>query len=145
MGGVLTKDTANIKFREQLRRTTTEVASIAHDIAAPLAPDMDERTPLVGVLPGTAASRSTSHGTLWHVLLDRKHTPGTNSEKLAIKWLAKLWHVTKVSLYSSMYHLTRPPGNKKQPSSPLVRLTLCCKALSTFFLSLSLWALPPES
>ncbi len=101
MGNSLTRDTANIKFREQLRRTSSHSESAARAVTARIDVIMNEATPLIGTIPGTAASRNTSHSTLWHVLLDRKHTPGRHDERLAVRWLARLWHIAKISLYSS--------------------------------------------
>ncbi|KAH8896998.1 Calcium/proton exchanger [Thozetella sp. PMI_491] len=62
---------------------------------------MDETSPLLGYLPGTRASRAVEHGTAWRVFFDRKHTPGTDSDRLAVRWLAYVWHVLKTTLYSS--------------------------------------------
>ncbi len=98
MGNSLTRDTANIKFREQLRRTSSHSESASRAVIARIDGIMNETTPLI---PGTAASRNTHHSPLWHVLLDRKHTPGRHDERLAVRWLAKIWHITKISLYSS--------------------------------------------
>lgn len=94
---------ANITFINRLRRQMSSFKPGTTTAA-------DERAPLLN----GGSSRSLTHVGRGHVehhnhrspvitfLIDSEHTPGLDSENLTIHCLAKTWHVTKVTLFSSM-------------------------------------------
>ena len=51
--------------------------------------------------PLLGAGRASRRGTLWQVLFDKRHTPGTNNPNPLVKWPAHVWNVTQVTLWSS--------------------------------------------
>lgn len=108
----LTHPTVHTRTREELRRVETGNSKIANQSTANgngstntfASPDDmgDERRPLLG--------RSTSHAEpgFWrHLLINNQSSPGINSPNPFIRWPARVWNVTKVTLLSctySMYH-----------------------------------------
>lgn len=83
--------------------------------------DSSERTPLLngngeGSNTTTSANgghrhhQPTSGSNLKHFLLNKHYTPGTEHHSLAVRSAAYTWHVTKVTILSSML-ITPPPPN----------------------------------
>ena len=75
----------------------------------------DESTPLIN--GGHAGSDGNGDGPgFWRqVLLDPRHTPGTDSQNHAVRYSAHVFNVTKATLLSSTSHRTRPGGNNAFP------------------------------
>lgn len=118
----MANNSANVHFREHVRRTTTgfqksPTSPIVRDVddsdeghdggsGAGSGAGPDERTPLL--LPGSNGNGSAHPGddSVWRkvkqVLLDRRATPGTDSPNPFIKWPARWWNVFKVTMLSSM-------------------------------------------
>lgn len=63
----------------------------------------DESTPLIN---GRSGSDSDGPGFWRQMLLDPRHTPGTDSSNHAVRYSAHVFNVTKATLLSSMLHLT---------------------------------------
>ncbi|RKU49324.1 hypothetical protein DL546_009845 [Coniochaeta pulveracea] len=61
----------------------------------------DEESPLLVNSYHGGSGPETRGSWLRQVLFDRRHTPGQNSEKLAIRWTANVWNVIKATLLSS--------------------------------------------
>lgn len=70
----------------------------------------DEESPLLVNSYHGGSGPETRGSWLRQVLFDRRHTPGQNSEKLAIRWTANVWNVIKATLLSSKYiRVCMPP------------------------------------
>jgi Ca2+:H+ antiporter len=97
--------TANVNFREDYRRVASGHGKAPHH---PLnghtanGGNMDERSPLLPGLPGThEASHRHRHGFWWHVFLNKRATPGTDSPNPFVRYPAHFWMVVKATLLSS--------------------------------------------
>jgi hypothetical protein len=95
-----------VPFRRELHRTVShhkppngrDNGNHAEGASAPV-------NELTGLLNGVRDNRSW----LRKVLLDRKKTPGMNSDKRVTRWVAEAWHILKVTLLSSMWSPPRMP------------------------------------
>ena len=78
----------------------------------------DENTPLIN---GHSGSDGNGDGPgFWRqVLLDPRHTPGTDSSNHAVRYSAHVFNVTKATLLSSMSH---PANGQGKPTSPVTML-----------------------
>lgn len=85
-------DTVN--FREQFRKTWTNPA---HSDQMNGAMNSTENTPLLGH-PFASEDR---RGFWRKLLLDRRHTPGTDDPNPLVKWPARVFNVAKAALLSS--------------------------------------------
>jgi hypothetical protein len=96
----LTDATAVVEFRRKLRKTWTQSNGTRNNGHI-----MDEESPLLGY-----HSRDESRASfLRRVFFDRKHTPGMDSGNLFVRWSARVFNVTKVTLLSSTYSSGREP------------------------------------
>lgn len=89
--------TANVSFHEQVRRTlsaTNGNSSSRNDMGDDMPGLVVETSPLLG--------QERRRNALYHVLLDRKHTPGMESPRPVVKWSACGWHNAKITILSSM-------------------------------------------
>ncbi|KAM7207475.1 Sodium/calcium exchanger domain containing protein [Naviculisporaceae sp. PSN 640] len=104
MGRDLTLDstTVNVTWSNQYRRIGSSKIMNGRST-------MDsESTPLL--VGGTHPIRLNhddlhARGPAWRFFLDTKHTPGTDSPNPLVKWPARVWNVTKVTLLSSWINL----------------------------------------
>ena len=90
----LTDSPAVVDFRRQLRKTWNKPTATDNNGHI-----MDEESPLLG-----HHSRNESRTSfLRRVFFDRRQTPGMDSDNFAIRWTARTFNVTKVTLLSSTY------------------------------------------
>lgn len=96
---------ANINFQKQLRRMTSGWKSgpNGHDhgragAGSEAVDAVDERSPLISLNNRPAENnRSLAH----RILLDRRRTPGMDSDRRSVRWLAHTFNVVKATLLSS--------------------------------------------
>ncbi|KAB5566515.1 calcium/proton exchanger [Coniochaeta sp. 2T2.1] len=88
----LTDSPAVVDFRRQLRKTWTRPSRT--DTNGHI---MDEESPLLG----HHAQNESRTSFLRRVFFDRRQTPGMNSDNFAVRWTARTFNVTKVTLLSS--------------------------------------------
>ncbi|KAK3941616.1 Sodium/calcium exchanger protein-domain-containing protein [Diplogelasinospora grovesii] len=100
---------SNVNFREEYRRVASGHSKAPHH---PLnghtanGGNMDERSPLLPGLPGThEASHRHRHGFWWHVFLNKRATPGTDSPNPFVRYPAHFWMVVKATLLSTWINL----------------------------------------
>jgi Ca2+:H+ antiporter len=108
----LTSPTVNLKTRDQIRRETGKFpnppngnvngGSSAH-FSSPDGMD-GERRPLLG--HQTASTLHAEPGFWRHLLVNSQSSPGTDSPNPFVRWPARVWNVTKITLFSCTY-LTR--------------------------------------
>ncbi|KAK3384489.1 Sodium/calcium exchanger protein-domain-containing protein [Lasiosphaeria ovina] len=104
MGNSLTRFIVNVNFREEFRRIGGHKAQDSDGFTNGNAinGDMDEESPLLG----HTVSRDPGEYSFWrHLLLDRKSSPGTDSSNPLVKFPARIWNVTKVTLLSSWINI----------------------------------------
>merc|ERR1712000_360091 len=74
--------------------------------------DADERTPLVNGGPSGSPSHhiipNGNHGTAKAFFFDSRHTPGLESDNLAIRSLVYTWHIAKVTILSNYTNILLP-------------------------------------
>jgi Ca2+:H+ antiporter len=103
----LTHSTVNLKTREELRResgnskTPNQPNGNGTSAFASL-DDMDgERRPLLG---HHATSNLHAEPGFWrHLLIHNQSSPGTNDPNPFVRWPARVWNVTKITLLSCTY------------------------------------------
>ncbi|KXX83384.1 Vacuolar calcium ion transporter [Madurella mycetomatis] len=107
MGNGLTHFAVNIKVRDHFRRAATGHSNANGSANGhPFDPSMDERSPLLG--SRHVASHISVHpdpGFWRHLLLNPHSSPGADSPNRFIRWPARVWNVTKVTLFSSWINL----------------------------------------
>jgi hypothetical protein len=94
----------------------------------------DERTPLVTTINGGSSGGNHDHhdsdsnttSPTLEFLFSKTHTPGLDSESRSLRALIYVWHVTKVTLLSSMYLDQRSACKLRQ-------LTIECDRLCQLF------------
>lgn len=69
--------------------------------------DMDgERRPLLAARPHRTSSTLRPEPGFWrHLLINTQSSPGTDDPNPLVRWPARTWNVTKVTLFSCMYSL----------------------------------------
>ena len=82
-----------------------------HTVAVNGRTSMDERRPLLGNGNGNGIGLggSETSGTWSDVFLNPRSTPGTASPNPFVKYPARVWNVTKVTLLSCTYSATNGP------------------------------------
>lgn len=97
-------ETANPTFRESVRRTWTN--GTGGDSAADNAATegATEGTPLLN--GGTGHQNGQHRGKAFRILFNTEDTPGRHSSNIAVRVLAQIWHVTKITLLSSKFIAT---------------------------------------
>ena len=88
----LTDSPAVVDFRRKLRKTW-DGATTTHNNGH----IMDEESPLLGYHSGEESRASF----LRRVFFDRRSTPGMDSDNVMVRWPARVFNVTKVTLLSS--------------------------------------------
>lgn len=97
-------------FRRQLRKTWDHPFSVSNgDNGHTMA---DEESPLL-VNPYGRTGTARSGSTMRQVFLDRRHTPGMESENTMVRYMASAFNVLKATLLSSKFgHSDRPTRRK---------------------------------
>jgi Ca2+:H+ antiporter len=107
----LTHSTVNTKTREELRRAESGNSKAPNQSngngstsAFASLDDMDgERRPLLG---HHATSTLHAEPGFWrHLLIHNQSSPGTNDPNPFVRWPARVWNVTKITLLSCTYFL----------------------------------------
>ncbi|KAK4043162.1 Sodium/calcium exchanger protein-domain-containing protein [Parachaetomium inaequale] len=105
----LTRPTVNLKTRDQIRRETGKFPSPPNGNGGSSAhfsslDEMDgERRPLLG--HQTASNLHAEPGFWRHLLVNNQSSPGTDSPNPFVRWPARVWNVTKITLFSSWINL----------------------------------------
>lgn len=110
----LTHPTVNTKTREELRRAETGSSKTSNQAngngsssAFANHDDMDgERRPLLG--HHVASTLHAEPGFWRHLLISNQSSPGINDPNPFVRWPARVWNVTKVTLLSCTYSICRP-------------------------------------
>ena len=108
----LTRSTVNTKTREELRRTESgnsktpnQANGNGNTSTFASLDDMDgERRPLLGH-HHVASTLHAEPGFWRHLLINNQSSPGTNDPNPFVRWPARVWNVTKVTLLSCTYSL----------------------------------------
>ncbi|KAK4128471.1 Calcium/proton exchanger [Parathielavia appendiculata] len=108
-GNDLTPHTVHIKTRDQIRRIETGRLSDPPNGNARFSslddmPVNDERRPLLGH-HHLASTLHAEPGFWRHLLINPQSSPGINSPNPLVKWPARGWNVTKVTLFSSWINI----------------------------------------
>ena len=71
------------------------------------APQADEYTGLLNEASNTDAN-TTSKGTFYELFLNKRHTPGMDSDNIFVRWPARGFNVTKVTVLSNYVNILLP-------------------------------------
>ena len=96
-------ETAIPNFRESVRRTWTNGNRSNPGADDNASEGANEGTPLLN--GGAGHQNGHSRGKAYQLLFNTESTPGQHSGNVVVRVLAQTWHVTKVTLLSSMFSL----------------------------------------